>query len=42
MVHNTRTGTVEVDHRTAAVTLDGRLLRADPVQRTSLSRLYLI
>jgi urease subunit alpha len=42
MVHNTRTGTVEVDHRTAAVTLDGRLLQADPVQRTSLSRLYLL
>jgi urease subunit alpha len=42
MVHNTRTGTVQVDHRTAAVTLDGALLQVEPAQRTPLSRLYLL
>jgi urease subunit alpha len=42
MVRNSRTGSVEVDHRGASVTLDGRLLTAEPAQRTPLSRLYLL
>ena len=42
MVHNTRTGTVDVDHRTSEVRLDGLLLSVPPAERVSLSRLYLI
>jgi len=42
MVRNTRAGTVHVDHRTAAVSLDGVHLRAEAAERTSLSRLYLM
>ena len=42
MVRNTRTGTVAVDHRTAAVTLDGRLLTVEAAERSPLTRLYLL
>jgi urease subunit alpha len=42
MVRNTRTGLVEVDHRTTAVTLDGQPLTAEPAERSPLTRLYLL
>ncbi len=42
LVRNTRTGVVDVDHRTSAVRLDGALLAAEPVERVPLSRLYLL
>jgi urease subunit alpha len=42
MVANCRTGNVEVDHRTSAVTLDGELLAVPPADRTPLARLYLL
>ncbi|MBK6874149.1 MAG: urease subunit alpha [Kineosporiaceae bacterium] len=42
MVHNNRTGSVAVDHRTAAVTLDGRLLDVEAAARSPLTRLYLL
>jgi len=42
MVRNTRTGHVEVDHRTAAVTLDRQPLGAEPADRSPLTRLYLL
>jgi urease subunit alpha len=42
MVRNTRTGSVVVDHRTSAVTLDGRLLAVEPADRSPLTRLYLL
>ncbi|HUL97954.1 MAG TPA: urease subunit alpha [Mycobacterium sp.] len=42
MVRNTRTGVVDVDHHTSAVTLDGRPLTAEPAERSPLTRLYLL
>src|SRR5262249_58711027 len=42
MVHNTRTGVVEVDHDTSAVTLDQQPLTAEPAERSPLTRLYLL
>jgi urease subunit alpha len=42
MVRNTRIGSVEVDHVTAAVTLDGRHLAVEPADRSPLTRLYLL
>lgn len=42
MARHGRTGTVEVDPRTAQVRLDGELLAAEPVEKVALSRLYFI
>jgi urease subunit alpha len=42
LAHHGRTGTVRVDPRTAAVTLDGELVTSSPLERVSLSRLYLL
>ena len=42
MVHNTRTGLVDVDVRTGAVRLDGERLESPPAQSVALSRLYFL
>lgn len=42
MVRNNRLASVRVDPVTAAVTLDGRHLRFEPVQRAPLQRLYFL
>ncbi len=42
MVHNTRTGQVDVDVRTGGVSLDGERLESPPAQSVSLSRLYFL
>ncbi len=42
MVHHGRVGQVVVDARAAQVTLDGDPIGAEPLDRVSLSRLYLI
>lgn len=42
MAWHGRTGTVEVDPRTAEVRLDGELLAAEPVSKVALSRLYFL
>lgn len=42
MAHHGRTGRVAVDHRTAAVSLDGEPVAAEPSDRVALARLYLL
>jgi urease subunit alpha len=42
MVRNTRTGEVRVDPQTLAVTLDGELLAASPLEEVALSGRYLL
>ncbi|MFD9125339.1 amidohydrolase family protein, partial [Kitasatospora sp. NPDC059571] len=42
MVRNARTGLVEVDHRTGAVSLDGDALHSEPADSVPLSRLYFL
>jgi urease subunit alpha len=42
MVRNTRTGTVRVDPRTYAVTLDGEPVSAPPVERVAFSDRFLL
>jgi urease subunit alpha len=42
MTRNSRVGEVAVDHRSAAVTLDGRPVSVEPADSVPLGRLYLI
>jgi urease subunit alpha len=42
LVRNTRTGLVEVNHRTGVVSLDGDALHSDPADTVPLSRLYFL
>ncbi|MDK1476102.1 urease subunit alpha [Streptomyces sp. 549] len=42
LVHNSRTGHVDVDDRTGLVTLDDRPLRSRPADSVSLNRLYFL
>ncbi|WP_344447222.1 urease subunit alpha, partial [Kitasatospora nipponensis] len=42
MIHNARTGQVDVDATTGTVSLNGRPLRSEPSQSVSLSRLYFL
>ncbi|MFF9588088.1 urease subunit alpha [Streptomyces sp. NPDC014646] len=42
LVHNSRTGAVDVDTRSGLVTLDGDPLRSEPAESVSLNRLYFL
>lgn len=42
LVHNSRTGAVDVDTRSGLVTLDGDPLRSEPADSVSLNRLYFL
>ncbi|MFI9625674.1 urease subunit alpha [Streptomyces sp. NPDC052042] len=42
LVHNSRTGAVDVDTRSGLVTLDGDPLRSEPADTVSLNRLYFL
>ena len=42
MIHNRRTGRVDVDRRTGLVTLDGDSLYSEPADSVSLNRLYFL